>query len=258
MPEQLLSALFLLNLRGTVLFSSVRILRGTIGFSGCLALSLSLSIFGFPNSVSEKILTRPFFSIIFEILVGLFLGIIFSLLMEIVPLLGRFIDTFRGVQFQEQVAPELGARDSKLEIYAGYIVLFIFFQTKVFSEIVLLFGSCTNNLGIGGLRGEDFLDSAQYFSDYRSTLIDLLTKIFYSSLVIVSPLVIFSLCLEIGLSLLMKINSKCSLGLDLSLMRAFAGLAVLPLIVNFSDTWTYLLSDLVKVFWNFATQLLIK
>jgi len=251
MSGELPFVLFLLNLRAVVLFSCPRIIMGTIGLSGCLTLSFVLSLFCFPSEVPEKILTRPGFSLICEITLGLMLGVILSYLIEFIPLVGRLIDTFRGVQFQEQVAPELGIRDSRLEIFGGYVVLFLLFQTQIFSHLVELFLNCSDSLGIGGLRQGVFIDTSQYFNDKRGVLIDLLSTIFYSALIIVSPLVVFSLSLELGLSILMKVNTKCSLGLDLSLVRALVGIFVLPLILQFSDSWSVLLSDLVRILLSF-------
>lgn len=247
MFKEPLFILFLLNLRGTVLFASLRLLRGVIGFSGSMAISFCLSLYCFPKYNFSEILNRPVFSIVVEILLGLFCGLSLSFLFEFVPFLGRLVDTFRGVQFQEQVAPELGTRDSKLEIFLGFVVIAIFFQNKIFGVFVDLYLQIANKVGVGGFDGVSFIDTSLYFSDRRGVLIELLSSLFYSSLVVVSPLIVFSMIIELGFSIVLKLNSKFHLGTDLNLIRAYAGLVITPFIVCYSESLPLALIHLVEI-----------
>ncbi len=245
MTSNYLFVFLLLNLRGALLFSSIRILNGTIGRSASIVLSFVISVYTYPAVIYPHVLERPIFSISFEILLGLSLGVIFSLLFEVFPFVGRMLDTFRGVQFQEQVAPEMGVRDSRLEIYAGYFVLFIFFQPKIFSEIITLFSLCTEYLGIGGFNGEKYSEISSFFEN-RVMIIQFVSTIFYSCFLLVFPLIVFGLIIEIGFSLMMKINSKISLGLDLGSIRAFSGLLIVPWVLVTDPNWTTPFIQIVK------------
>lgn len=245
--QDLFFLLFLLNLRGTVFFASIRLLKGVIGTSGCLALSFVLSLYVYPAEIYVGILDRPVFSIIVELLIGLFLGFSLSFLFEFVPYIGRLVDTFRGVQFQEQVAPELGVRDSRLEIYAGFFTVWIFFNHRVFSKFMEIYLNFTEKLGVGGFNGLSFLDISVLLNDKRGALIETLSNVFYSSLFIVGPLIIFSLIIELGLSILLKFNSKFHLGSDLNIIRAFAGLVAVPLMLSYSSNLEFALAKLLIV-----------
>lgn len=239
--------LFLLNLRGTVFFTALRSVKGVIGISGCMTLSLALSVFSFPEYVNRSILDRPIFSIFVEILLGLTLGLSLSFLFEFIPFLGRLIDTFRGVQFQEQVAPELGARDSRLEIFAGFVVVAYFFQPKFFLSFIELYLRITEKVGVGGFDGFDYIDTQLYFSDKRGALVECLSTLFHSSLAVIIPLIAFSIIIELGFSIVLKFNSKLHLGTDLTLIRAFAGLAIVPLLVSSSDTLPAAILHLLEI-----------
>jgi flagellar biosynthesis protein FliR len=215
---------FLLFLRHVCLIVCIRPLRGVLGVSGVMVLSTVLSFWLYPEDILHKpiedSLSRPLPALVFkEAVLGLCIGMPCALVFEAVPFIGRLIDTFRGVQFAEQIAPELGPRDSMLESYGAYLALWFFFEGMYAKKWIALLISIESTFPVMG----SFQDPDSKFLFHRDALETFLGDFFVISLLVIIPLVLISLSFELVLSVLQKLSSKFSLGVELSMLRAGLG-----------------------------------
>ena len=143
-------------------------------------------------------------------MIGVLFGISISLLLELIPMTGKLIDTIRGNQLSEQLAPELGTRDSQLEFFGGIFVVAMFLNGRYFLYFL-------EALSIDGI---EFKKSTHIDS---KIIIDLISGILVVSLHLVFPLILFCFAIEVGFSLIQKLNSKIQLGTDLSILKSGIG-----------------------------------
>lgn len=249
--ESPIIALFLLFIRHSLIIVCIRPLRGIIGLSGVFVFSLILSIWIFPEEVflpeiSLIIKSDLGLKIIKEIILGLTLGMLLSLIFEIIPFIGRLIDTFRGVQFAEQVAPELGTRDSLLESYGGYLVIWFFFSGVYIKEWIWLLVKIESSYPLYTVFNHDLkLSSGVLFKD-RVMIESFVGEFFTSTLLILVPLILLSLGFELVLSILQKLNSKFNIGFELCLLRAGMGVFFLSYLVYSGTQAPEMLQALTK------------
>jgi len=227
--------LFLLVVRNSVMLTCIGPLKGVLGVSGVLTLSVALSIWLYPQDV--LLLPKPdqpspdiIFLALREVAIGLLIGLPFALIFEILPFVGRMIDTFRGVQFAEQIAPEMGPRDSMLESYGGLFALWIFFEGAYAGEwnrIILRAIEVFPVWGMDGSKTSTFLSLRVEMGALQIFLAELMT----TCLIAVLPLIILSFVLELALSVLQKLCTRFHVGVELSLVRAGMGVLFLVLII---------------------------
>ncbi len=216
--------LFLLVLRHTCMIACIRPLRGLLGVSGVMVLSLAVSLWLYPVTIldaeSSLLQEMSLVSLIIkEVVLGVGVGLVCALFFEVLPFVGRLIDTFRGVQFAEQIAPELGPRDSLLESYGGYFTLWFFFAGLYAREWVALLSLVEETFPVIKVPESTALN----LFHHRSLLESFVGDFFTISLIVVMPLVLLSLSFELLLSVLQKLNTKFSLGVELSLLRGGMG-----------------------------------
>lgn len=249
--------LFLLVLRHTCLIACIRPLRGVLGMSGVMVFSLVLSLWLYPYNIFDenimentKILYRSAFVdtplwvlILKEVLKGLMLGLPLSLMFEVIPFTGRLIDTFRGVQFSEQIAPELGPRDSLLESYGGYFALWFFFSGEYAASWISLLSSVEEYMPV---YGPDKMSHAMHLGQYRFALEGFLGDFFTVTLLVVIPLILLSLGFELVFSVLQKLTNKFNVGVELGFMRAGLGVFFLVYILYSGEQMPRLLHSLTS------------
>lgn len=224
-----LTILFLLMVRHGCMLACIRPLRGVLGVSGVIVVSLSLSMWMYPLEILDQLhlpLHLPqkvhslFPFLLREVLIGLLIGLPCALLFEVVPFMGRLIDTFRGVQFAEQIAPEMGSRDSLLESYGGYFAIWFFFNSAYVSEWIRILLHA-DQVFPRYEAGKKFSTGSFLFQ--REALEVFLGEFFTTCIMVVIPLIMVTLSFELVLSALQKINSKFHLGHELSFGRAGMG-----------------------------------
>ncbi|HMO19080.1 MAG TPA: flagellar biosynthetic protein FliR [Oligoflexia bacterium] len=261
MGEWALIVFFLLFIRHSIILFLITPLRGVLGSSGIIIVSLGISFFIFPEqliipTVSES---KDFFSLcIRQVGIALLIGIPISLVLEIVPFTGRLIDTFRGAQFSEQLAPEMGPRDSQLESYGGLFVLWIFFEGQYAGRIIEILIKAMDtfpvisDLSVSSTKpGSLNPDSLMIWHVDLARFGEFLSSFFSICIIIVLPLIIFSLALELSLSVLQKLCSRFHVGVELTLLRAVLGVVFLLILIRGASNGAYMCHQLVLMGYDF-------
>ena len=227
---------FSIFIRTIVCLGIVKPLRSVIGLSGNLILSLCITLFVAQFSEFENSLTVQEFTVtefFKEAVVGVIFGITISLLFEIFPFVGRMIDTFRGNQFSEQIAPELGVRDSVLEIYASLAMPAIFFNGPYYLKFIEIYSSYQYTK----LSGKALLDDYFLNSNFVFLMSNAVLEI---AVILIFPLILVALSLEISLAVFQKLYSRFQVGIELGLLRTGFGIIFLLLLVRFNQPLFYL------------------
>jgi len=243
---------FLLVLRHGIILYFITALRGVLGFTGMIALSVACSLFAFPVEVSVPPAAQNYDVIYLslrEVTIGLLIGVPLGLVFEIIPFVGRLIDTFRGAQFAEQLAPEMGPRDSQLESYGGFFTLWIFFQGEYAGRFVELLVKANEAFPIYSVLAQN--PSQSIFDIELSTFQEFLSSFFSICLIVALPLIIFSLATELSLSVLQKLCARFQVGLELTLGRALLGVLFMIFLINWSTAAPENLHNLAITGFNF-------
>ncbi len=256
-----ISVLALVSIRFATAFSVMKSIRGILGMSGVSILSLCFSFYSIGTNLSLSVLnnTKTFFYILLtkEILIGLFIGLSMSLVFELIPFCGRLFDTFRGVQFAEQMAPEMGPRDSELEVFGGYLTLALFFSPQIFPYFIEYLFKINKYCGVLSEQ-ENNIMLFEGLKINASTMYGFIGQIFITAIFVTLPLVVLSMMLEIGFSIISKVSPKFQIGLDLGYLRAGAGVFILfavilngetaeQLLVKYISSYIYSLQSILKV-----------
>jgi len=239
--------LFLLYfIRYSVFFGSIKILRGLLGSTGVIVLSFTCSFYFMDFNLKQTEINEFYnnFSVnfILQIVLGAIFGIIASLIFEVIPFTGRLIDIFRGNQFAEQFAPELGARESQLEMYGGFFVVCLFFQEEYFFKVL----DIIYKYHIVNVNPFNVLS--------KFTNLEFIFKVskdfFELSILLVLPLILISFSLEIALSVLQKLNSKFQTGVELSLLKSGLGVLFLFFILVQNEEISFKINDFYNRFFE--------
>jgi|GEM_PF-4601390 len=145
--EPLILHLLLVTIRIFAFFSIFASCRGTLGLSVIGALSLTLGLVlgirSFEYTASSFYLERLeaqglLLLVVQQFLYGALLALPIALILELLPMLGRLIDTARGAQFAEQLNPALGERVSTLEELSSMMIPLFLFSSVAFEQVLAL------------------------------------------------------------------------------------------------------------------------
>ena len=134
---EFLLTLGLLTVRCLALILTLRPLRSWLGSAECGALAFVVAVALTPSALElgpaglvPRFATASTVELLAlacrEAILGICLGVPFSISLECLPLLGRLIDSLRGAQFAEQLLPGLEERSSYLEtlgVLVGLLLL---------------------------------------------------------------------------------------------------------------------------------------
>lgn len=227
MIQLYINTFYVLFLKYSLIIAIPRPIRNVLGLSVSFILSLMLSCFHM--SLLDKIPTIEqdfYFILLTQGMQSVFFGLFISLILEFIPILCRMIDTLRGNQLSEQFAPELGPRDSQLEMYSALMIPMLFFKGPYFLKLLEL-----------------IIDTPTIsrVNNFDITYFNLIIKNGLSFiLIIVFPIIMIYMILELMNVALSKLLPKLNIGFELGMLKACLGVFGLMLYLNSSDKFIYL------------------
>lgn len=204
---QELSNILFITLSITIFLSAIKQLRVFIGYSSIIAFSTILSFYISQHLKHNNFLIKNYFIMCLAFFV---LGNILSFLLEFIPSNMRIVDAFRGTQYSEQFAPELGNRDSYLETYSTILIIAIFFESNFFLKSL----ETLLNIFIVSLESESIVSLFKI-----ENLIALVGYYLEFSIKFIFPLILFSIIIELSISFIQKMNPKMQLGHELTIAK---------------------------------------